>query len=109
MATYPHEQPLGFEATGTGGTVTVVLRGDLDVGTEGSLGQHLARITQNEPGRLIFDMAQVGFVDCASARLIVGTDRSLPEGVRPVIRGPRPVVRRLLQITGLDARCDLAD
>jgi anti-anti-sigma regulatory factor len=52
-------------------------------------------------------MAGVGFADCASVRLIVGTGRSLPEGSRPVISRPRPVVRRVLQVTGLDTLCDL--
>jgi anti-anti-sigma factor len=108
VSTGPHEQPLKFEVDVTAGTATVVLSGDLDLGNHNSLAHHLARVLEHEPRRLIFEMAQVSFVDCASARLIAGTGRSLPEGVRPVIRGARPIVCTVLRITGLDALCDLA-
>jgi anti-anti-sigma regulatory factor len=40
-------------------------------------------------------------------RLIVRTRQLLPDGGRPVISRPPPVVRRVLQITGLDTLCDL--
>jgi anti-anti-sigma factor len=93
----------------TSGTVTVVLSGDLDIGAKDSLEHHLARISQCRPRWLIFEMAQVSFIDCASARLIVGLGRALPEGARPVIRGSRPIVRRVLHITGLDTLCYLPD
>ena len=108
MSTGQNEQPLGFEVDVIAGTATVVLSGDLDLGNHNSLAHHLARVLEYEPQRLIFEMARVRFVDCASARLIAGTGRSLPEGVRPVIRGAQPVVGTVLRITGLDALCDLA-
>jgi anti-anti-sigma factor len=71
------------------------------------LARRLAETVERQPLRLVFDMAGVGFADCASVRLIVGTGRSLPDGNRPVISRPRPVVRRVLQVTGLDTLCDL--
>jgi anti-anti-sigma factor len=101
------EQPLGFEATVSGQTVTVVLSGDLDVGNEHALAGQLTKLAEQRPARLVFEMAQVGYIGCASARLITGTGRSLPDGTRPVIARPSPVVRRVLQLTGLDALCDL--
>ena len=84
-------------------TIIVVLSGELDVMTASILRQHLARIVDQEPQHLIFDMARVGFIDCAAVRLIASTGRSLPAGRRPVIRSPTTAVRRILQITGLDA------
>ncbi len=60
-----------------------------------------------QPRRLVVDMAEVGFADGASVRLIVATGRSLPGSSRPVIHRPPPVVRRVLQLTGLDTLCDL--
>jgi anti-anti-sigma factor len=88
-------------------SVTVVLRGEFDVTSEGFLACRLAYIRQERPRRLVFEAAQVTFIDCASARLIVGTEGWLPPGVKPVIVCPSPVVRRVLQASGLGARCEL--
>jgi anti-anti-sigma factor len=104
----PGPLPPGFMATpGGGGTVIVLLSGELDIGNRCWLARRLAEIVEQQPRRLVFDMAEVGFADCASVRLIVGTARSLPDRSRPVISRPGPVVRRVLQVTGLDTRCDL--
>lgn len=64
-------------------------------------------VPRRRPARLVFDMAGVRFADCASARMITGTAAWLPDGNRPVIRSPRPLVRRLLERSGLDAYCEL--
>lgn len=92
----------------TGETVTVMLRGELDVTIEGFLKGRLSRIRELRPGRLVFEMAQVTHLDCASARLIAGTGDWLPAGVKPVVSRPSPVVRRVLQASGIGARCELA-
>jgi anti-anti-sigma factor len=89
------------------GTVTVVLSGDLDPVTSSLLRQRLTQALDERPQRLVFDMAQVGFIDCAAARLIVGTGRYLPAGRRPVIRCPSAAVRLTLTLTGLDAHCEI--
>jgi len=91
----------------TGGTVTVVLRGEFDVTSEDFLSARLERIRQGRPRRLVFVTDQVAYLDCASARLIAGTGRWLPAGVQPVIRSPSPVVRRVLQLTGVGASCEV--
>ena len=64
--------------------------------------------TAQRPQRLVFDLTRVTFMDCAAARLIAGTDRWLPDGQRPVLRHPSAEVRRVLELTGLDTRCELA-
>ena len=51
-------------------------------------------------------MAAVGYIDCASARLIAGTSRWLPPGVKPVIISPSPLARRVLQVSGIGALCE---
>ena len=63
-------------------------------------------ISQRGPSRLIFEMAAVGYLDCASARLIAGTGRWLPDGVKPVIVSPSPLARRVLMVSGIGALCD---
>jgi anti-sigma B factor antagonist len=104
--TVPEESPLAVEAAMTSGTAMVVIRGELDAATTPLLAHRLAQILADGPQRLVFDMAGVGFIDCAAARLIVGTARCLPTGRRPTIRHPSPAVRKMLELTGLAAHCE---
>jgi anti-anti-sigma factor len=89
------------------GTVTVVLSGELDLTVVPSLASHLEQVLAGRPRRLVFDMTRVGFLDCAAARLIAGTRRSLPGGRRPVLRCPGPEPGRVLELTGLAADFDI--
>jgi anti-anti-sigma factor len=107
MPSGPQGQFLAVEWDMTTGTAVVVLAGELDIASTPWLSGQLAQILARKPQQLVFDMARVGFLDCAAARLIAGPGRSLPEGRRPVIRRPSPAVRRILELTGLDAHCEV--
>jgi anti-anti-sigma regulatory factor len=48
-------------------------------------------------------------MDCGSARVIAAAARSRPAGRRLVIRSPGPGVRRILELTGVDADCEIED
>jgi anti-anti-sigma factor len=98
-------RPPAFEATVTREAVTVVLRGEFDVTSEGFLRSRLEPIRASRPRRLVFELTQVDFMDCASARLIGDTGTWLPAGAKPVIRRPSPIVRRILEVSGIDALC----
>jgi anti-anti-sigma factor len=89
------------------GTITIIVRGELDLVTMPVLAKQLTLILPNKPGRLIFDLAGTYFMDCGSARLVAGAGQWLPAGRRPVIRRPGPGVRRILELTGLDAYCEI--
>ncbi len=89
------------------GTATVVISGELDLLAAPSLAAHLEQVLSGRPRRLVLDLARVSFMDCAAARVIAGTEGSLPRGERPVIRRPSPVVRRVFELTGLDGHCEL--
>ena len=89
------------------GTTTIVVRGELDLVTMPVLAAQLALALRDRPGRLVFDLSGTRFMDCGSARLIAAAGRWLPDGGRPVIRHPRPGVRRVLELTGLDAHCEI--
>ena len=105
MPASPTGPPVTVEADIKLGTATVVISGELDLVTAPFLGQCLAPILAERPQHLVFDLDRVSFADCAAARLIAGTSRSLPAGRRPVIRLPSPAVRRILKLTGLDKHC----
>jgi anti-anti-sigma factor len=89
------------------GITTIVVKGELDLVTMPFLAAQLALATRDSPGRLVFDLSGTHFMDCGSARLIAGAGRWLPGGGRPIIRRPGPGVRRLLELTGLDAHCEI--
>jgi anti-sigma B factor antagonist len=89
------------------GVLTVTVRGELDAATAPELSGYLARALVDRPRLLVFDLSGVGFMDCAAAAAIIGTSRALPGRPRPVLCNPRPVVRRLLSLTGLDVQCTI--
>jgi anti-anti-sigma factor len=89
------------------GITTIVVKGELDLVTMPFLAAQLALATRDSPGRLVFDLGGTHFMDCGSARLIAGAGRRLPGGGRPVIRRPGPAVRRIFELTGLDAHCEI--
>lgn len=90
------------------GTAVVRLHGELDITVASALGQQLAELADKKPDRLVFDMAAVGFLDCAAARVLFRASRAmLPDG-KPVVRSPCPLVRTLLELTGWDTQCELA-
>jgi anti-anti-sigma factor len=102
----PPVPPLTIETRLTAGTATVVIRGELDIATTPLLAERLAEILGRDPQRLVFDMTQVAFVDCAAIRLVVGAGQVLPGGRRSVIRPSAPVLR-ILDLTGMDRYCDV--
>ena len=103
------DQPgqLSVTTSMSAGIATVILTGELDLAITPALSGHLARVLDNKPRQLIFDMAGVGFLDCAAARLIVSTGGFLRDGQQPVIRCPSYAARRILSLTGLDDYCKI--
>ena len=85
----------------------MVITGELDLTTRAVLAEQLSAILRTRPRRLILDLAGAGFIDCGTARLIVSAGQSLSEGTRTVIRRPSRAVRRVLELTGLDASCEI--
>jgi anti-anti-sigma factor len=90
-------------------TAVMVVTGDLDLITRPVLAERLSAVLGGQPRHLVLDLAGAGFMDCGSARLVVGAGQFLPAGGRLVIRRPSPVARRVLQLTGYDARCEIED
>lgn len=109
MVTEPPAPSLVIKTVTAAQAATVVIGGELDLATMPLLSRQLAQTLDDRPQRLIFDMAGVDFIDCASLRLIASTSRYLPAGRRPVIWRPSPVVRRMLELTGLAAHCEVDD
>ena len=90
-------------------TTTIIIRGELDLVTMPVLSELLTLVSREKPGQLVFDLAGTRFMDCGSARLIATAGGWLPEDQRPVIRRPGPAARRILELTGLDAYCEIEE
>jgi anti-anti-sigma factor len=97
-----------IEVDARAGTTTVVIKGELDLVTMPYLAEQLA-VASRSPGRLVFDLAGTTFTDCGSARLIASAGPRPAGGRRPVIRRPGPAVLRVLELAGLDARCEIEE
>jgi anti-sigma B factor antagonist len=103
----PSVPPVAIESQTSHGTTTVFVSGELDLVTMPILREYLTPILRGRPKRLILELSGIKFIDCGSARLIADVGRSLPPGQRPVIRRPPPGVRKVFQLTGLDAYCEI--
>lgn len=107
-SSYASGKPAAIESRSSHGTTTVVVSGELDLLSVPCLREHLAAVLRGGgAGRLVLDLSGTDFIDCGSAREIADAGRLLPPGQRPVIRAPRPAVRRVFQLTGLDAYCEI--
>ena len=80
--------------------VVVVVRGEVDVWTEGPLQQVLLRIMRERGARLLLDVSGVSFMDCAGLRALLTTRR------RAEVRGgfirliaTSAAVRRIIELT----------
>src|ERR1700750_1798664 len=76
------------------GVTTIVVKGELDLVTMPYLATRLTMALRDRPGRLVFDLSGTYFMDCGSARLIVGAGQRLPGGGRAGIRPPAAAGRR---------------
>ena len=103
------ENQVMIEVQARSGITTIVVKGELDLVTMPLLATQLNLAVQDRPSRLVFDLAGTRFVDCGSARLIATAGHWLPGSPRPVIRRPAPGVRRILELTGLDALCEIEE
>ena len=85
------------------GTAAVIISGELDFCTAPALQHALSEVADRGPERLVLDLAEVTFIDCAAARVLVAASRALPNGRKAVIRRPSRMVDRVLQLTGMSA------
>jgi anti-anti-sigma factor len=76
----------------------VIVSGELDISTAGSLEATVASLVAERPERLIFDLSGLRFMDSAGIAVLLGAAAKV-EAVH--LRNPSPTVRRVVQVTGL--------
>ena len=87
------------------GSPIVVLSGELDSSNIDQLTEALASILALRPKRLIFDLSELRFMDSAGISVLVGIAAQI-EALQ--IRDPTPIVRRLIEVTGLSGVLQVA-
>ena len=84
------------------GTVLVCPVGELDLATAPILERVLETLVADPPA-IELDLSGITFVDCAGLRPIrEALQRASPSSTRVRVSGARPMVRRVLELTGLD-------
>jgi anti-sigma B factor antagonist len=79
------------------GAQIVILSGELDSSNAASLQERMAAITAHHPQRLIFDLTGLRFMDSAGIAVLI--DAAAKTSVS--LRNPSPIIRRVLETTGL--------
>jgi len=92
-----------------GGSLIVVVGGELDIVTIRRLDEHLTRARRKD-GRIVLDLSAVEFMDTSSLAVIVGHwKRLLAVGGTLVLAGARYRYTKTLWITGLAERLPMYD
>jgi anti-sigma B factor antagonist len=103
MVKEAHTPSFTVEADLAGPATRVVLQGELDFPAASALEGMLALVLGKPPRDIVLEMGGVTFIDCACARVIAQAAQALLGPGRLVIQSPKPAVRRLFHLTGLDA------
>jgi anti-sigma B factor antagonist len=82
------------------GAVIVRLAGEIDLYNAGEVGDALREIVQEEPSRVVVDLAEVEFVDSTALGTLIEARKQLAAGGL-VLAAPGPEVRRALEVAGL--------
>ena len=93
-----------------GPTRTLFVTGELDVATAPVLEGAVDGALDGQDGELCLDFSGLRFMDSTGARAVVHAhDKAVSLGTRLVIFSPAPVVRRVLEVMGLDRVMDIKD
>jgi anti-sigma B factor antagonist len=85
------------------------LEGELDVSNRDRLRLAIGRALERRPPTLVVDLSALSFTDCAGLSVLVWAHQCLAgRGHELIITGGKPIVRRLLHLTGLDTHLHLS-
>jgi anti-sigma B factor antagonist len=80
------------------GTPVVYLSGELDLTSARQFSTAIDAALGSHPGRLILDASGLTFMDSSGIVLLVSATQRVQE---VQVRDPSPIVRRLIELTGL--------
>ena len=95
---------LGFEVTYGASWVAVAVRGEIDVFTAPVLAGVVGALIDDGRLEVVLDLSELAFMDAAGLRVIVDASNPLGAVDRTIaIRSPSAMLRRILEVTRLDA------
>ncbi|HEX2312252.1 MAG TPA: anti-sigma factor antagonist [Thermomonospora sp.] len=104
---------LTLTTRGKDGCAVISLRGELDIASADDLRRHLHAARRAHGDRLVLDLGALEFMDSHGLSVIIGCHKAVTAGRDGrgglALTGARPIVRRTLEITGLDRRLPLYD
>ncbi len=81
----------------------VTASGEIDLYTAPQLQSELSRLLRSDSDRVVVDLSEVEFCDSTGMNVLLAAMKRLRErGGSLELAAPRPAVRRILQVTGLD-------
>jgi anti-sigma B factor antagonist len=100
----------GVDIAVDGGDAVVTVQGELDVLTAPFLWEQMEPVLPAVSGRLVFDFANLGFIDSMGLGVIVRAQARL-RGEEParqiIVRHANAHARKVFEITGLDRILDI--
>ncbi|WP_084962711.1 STAS domain-containing protein [Thermoactinospora rubra] len=86
------------------GHALVAIVGEIDLYTAPRLQAEFTRLLQEGPRRVVIDMSGVEFCDSTGMNVLLSAlKRTKEQGGALEVASPRPAVRKILQVTGLDS------
>ncbi|MBW8481758.1 STAS domain-containing protein [Actinomadura parmotrematis] len=94
---------LNVSTASQGGHAVVTANGELDLYTAPRLQAALAALLRDQVDRIVVDLSGVEFCDSTGMNVLLAAMKRVKErGGVFELAAPRPAVRRILQVTGLD-------
>ena len=81
---------------------TLILRGELDFLVSAGFLEQAARVVDDRTERLVLDLAEMTFLDCAGVRALVTAVSFAPCGCPIIVRGLSHPARRIIELLDLD-------
>ncbi|MEW9530849.1 STAS domain-containing protein [Microbispora sp. NPDC049125] len=86
------------------GQAVMAVFGEIDLYTAPRLQAEFTRLLEAAPDRVVIDMSGVEFCDSTGMNVLLSALKRLRErGGNLEVAAPRPAVRKILQVTGLDS------
>ncbi|MCF6467568.1 STAS domain-containing protein [Nonomuraea sp. MG754425] len=86
------------------GCALVAITGEIDLYTAPALQAEFTRLLQSGPSRVVIDMSAVDFCDSTGMNVLLSALKRMKEQQGTLeVAAPRPAVRKILQVTGLDS------
>lgn len=93
---------LVIDVTVSDGSATLRAAGEIDIGNVGRLQSELDALIRTVPGDVTIDMEAITFLDSSTLGALIGAKKRLQGSGRDLLlKNPRPMVVRILEITGL--------